>query len=160
MNLVAIDGPTPVSGEGTLWRALEGAAAYRLLLDLPNQATLETPGGDQVWAGRQLWPGEVAAPVEAAALLTVAQEPVEGHEEDFYNWMEQEHLPSLAAVKGVLAARRYVAIKGTPRYLATYHLTGANVLESEAWKAAGTSPWGERLLPHRRSRVRGLFVRA
>ena len=34
------------------------------------------------------------------------------------------------------------------KYLALYHLTGPDVLRSDAWKKAANTPWTERMRPH------------
>jgi hypothetical protein len=110
-----------------------------------------------VWIGAQLSPGELAAPPGAAALLMVGHDPAD--EDDFNAWMDTEHVPALGAVPGVLSARRFRAISGWPPYFAVYHLTGQDVLGSDAWKAAGATEWAARVRETMRGRVRGLFVR-
>jgi len=37
---------------------------------------------------------------------------------EFNEWYNTEHLPELLAVPGILAAARYEAVKGGPKYLA------------------------------------------
>lgn len=163
MLLVSVEGPRPAGQEFCVWAAADGTQRFMSLAELPNSALLDNSGVDgdaTLWVGRQLWPsGDEVAPSDARALLSVAQEPAPGHEEDFYNWLEQEHLPALACVSGVLAARRYIAIMGAPRFLALYYLATVSVVESKEWVEAGTSAWGDRLLPYRMNRIRGLFAR-
>ena len=84
------------------------------------------------------------------------------HEADFNAWYNEEHVPALAAVPGVISATRYRDDIGTHRYLALYHLANADVPNGPAWKAAASSPWTDRLRPHFRDHVRiltGAYVR-
>jgi hypothetical protein len=39
------------------------------------------------------------------------------HDKEFNEWYNTEHLPELLAVPGILAAARYQAVKGGPKYL-------------------------------------------
>ena len=56
----------------------------------------------------------------------------------------------LAAVPGVIGARRYLA--GGPeienKYLALYHMTSPAVSRSPEWAKAANTPWTERMRPH------------
>jgi hypothetical protein len=100
--------------------------------------------------GSQIVPGDVTAPEGAGALLMAAITPRPGSEEEFAAWYNQEHLPQLAAVPGVLAARRFQAgDKASERqFVALYHLTDIGVSRSEAWAAAAYTKWTERMRPN------------
>jgi hypothetical protein len=106
--------------------------------------------------GEQLVPGDLTAPSGAGALLVAAMTPNPEVEADFNDWYDKEHLPGLGAVPGVLSARRYRATDTASerRYLALYHLRDLDVTQSDAWNAAASTPWTERILP----RVRDLLV--
>ena len=39
-----------------------------------------------------------------------------GAEEDYAHWMDEEHLPNLSRVPGVLSARRFVATESSHKY--------------------------------------------
>ena len=54
-------------------------------------------------------------------------------EAEFNHRYDEEHLPRLLEVPGFLSAGRYVAVKGTPKYLAMYELEDHNVLRSTAY---------------------------
>ncbi len=69
------------------------------------------------------------------------------HEDDFNKWYNEEHIPELLAVPGVLDAARYVAVKGGPQYLAAYELESAAVIQSDAFKNRPRTPWGQRVSP-------------
>ena len=61
---------------------------------------------------------------------------------DEYNaWYDNEHLPRLVTVPGVIRARRYSAVSGSPRYLTAYELTDANAFESPEGLQARKTPW-------------------
>ena len=75
---------------------------------------------------------------------------VDPHVEDEFNaWYNTEHLPELLSLPGFLDAARYVASKGTPKYLAVYELASADALKSaefQKWRA-NPSPWSRRISP-------------
>lgn len=107
--------------------------------------------------GSQVSPGEAAAPEGAGALLLNAMNVAPEAEDDFNAWYDEEHLPTLAAVPGTLAARRYRSgedAEGSRRYVAIYHLETPEVTLSEAWAAAVDTPWSAKVRPHFRDRIR------
>lgn len=61
--------------------------------------------------------------------------------EEYNEWYDQEHLPRLVTVPGVMRARRYVATVGSPRYLTAYELTDQDAFESPAGLKARKTPW-------------------
>ena len=101
--------------------------------------------------GSQINPGDAAAPQGAGGLLLVSMVVAPDVEADFNAWYDTEHLPALGSVPGVLAARRFKSSETEPkgrRYVALYHMTSPEVMQTPAWKAAATSEWTERLRPH------------
>ena len=65
---------------------------------------------------------------------------------DEYNrWYDQEHLPRLVTVPGVIRARRYTALAGHPRYLTAYELTERDAFASPAGLKARKTPWTEKM---------------
>ena len=164
MRIVVTGSDQPFDGAGQLWRATEGEPAYRRAFDVPQGSVLDPtsyPGmTEHLWIGQQLNPGEMAAPAGSRALLIVAQEPTEGFEVEFADWMDTEHVPALSAVPGVLAARRYEAISGQPRYLAIYHLSDAAVCGSPDWTQAASTSWTQAMRAHTQNRVRALYLLA
>ncbi len=138
--------------------------------DLENAGVLSTPayravGGNNqtVWTkrvtgmckrimryeGEQLRPGDLTGVPAAGALLVVSMNIEPANEPEFNEWYNTEHLDALAAVPGVLAARRFRATDTASerRYLALYHLRDGDVARSEAWKEAANTPWTERMRP-------------
>jgi hypothetical protein len=104
--------------------------------------------GEQITAGG-------AVPKDAPALLLNAMSVAPGHEREFNDWYDTEHIPALAAVSGTLCARRYRGTGAAPqRSLALYWLESTEIPNSHAWKAAANTPWTERMRPHFRNHLR------
>jgi hypothetical protein len=80
-----------------------------------------------------------------AGLMVIRIDVGPRHEADFNTWYDQEHLPALAAVPGVIAARRFRAIEGEPKYMAVYSLVSPEVQASAPWKQAIDTPWSARV---------------
>jgi hypothetical protein len=148
--------------------------------DLENPAVLSSDaykaiGGENlsVWSKRvsamctrllrfdaeQTLPGDADSPAGAGGLLVNAMNVAPEREAEFNEWYDHEHIPALAAVPGVLSARRFRDLNGTHRYLALYHVATPEVTTGEAWKTAASTPWTERLRPHFRDHVRILSRR-
>ena len=108
------------------------------------------------YTGEQLKPGDLAAPSGAGGLLAVSMNVDPSAEPEFNEWFNAEHLPQLAAVPGVLCARRFQSHEDKPerKYLALYHLAGPDVPHSDAWKKAANTPWTQRMRPHFRDLLR------
>jgi len=103
--------------------------------------------------GDQILPGEQLPPPTAGGLLLNAMNIAPEIEAEFNEWYDKEHIPALAAVPGVLAARRFRGT-GNRKYVALYHLATPAVQESAEWKQARQSEWTSRLQPHFRDHLR------
>jgi hypothetical protein len=135
--------------------------------DLDTVAVLRSPaylaiGGDNlsVWSkrvtamcqrlmryeGEQILPGQAIGPAGAGGLLVASMNVDPAAEHEFNEWYDTEHLPQLAAVPGVLCARRYRG-SGERKYLALYHLASPDVAKSDAWRKAADTPWTQRMRP-------------
>ena len=83
-------------------------------------------------------------------LLLTMTEPPGAMEEEFNAWYDTEHLPERLAIPGFRSARRWVApgAPGEGKYLATYELDSAGVLQSPAYleRYASATPWTRRCL--------------
>ena len=104
--------------------------------------------------GEQILPGEQLPPGDAGGLLVNAMNVVPEHEAEFNKWYDEEHIPALAAVPGVLCARRFRATTSNRRYVALYHLEAPEVQATQAWKSAADSEWTRRIRPHFRDHLR------
>ena len=103
--------------------------------------------------GDQILPGEQLPPAKAGGLLLNAMNIAPELEAEFNEWYDKEHIPALAAVPGVLTARRFRGT-GNRKYVALYHLATPAVQESAEWKQARQSEWTSRLQPHFRDHLR------
>ena len=106
------------------------------------------------YEGEQIRPSELTAPPGAEAVLLIGMNVVPEHEAEFNKWYDSEHIPALAAVPGVLAARRYRGSGATQRYVTLYHLTVPEIPHSPAWKEAAETPWTQRIRAHFRDHLR------
>jgi len=104
--------------------------------------------------GDQILPGDQLPPEEAGGLLLNAMNVAPEVEAEFNEWYDKEHIPALAALPGVLCARRFRGTSGNRKYVALYHLATLGVQESAEWKQARQSDWTSRLLPHFRDHLR------
>ena len=78
--------------------------------------------------------------------LYLVHTDIPDHIVDEYNaWYDEEHLPRLVTVPGVVRARRYTAVGGSPRYLTAYELSDPNAFESPEGLKARKTPWTEKM---------------
>jgi hypothetical protein len=93
-------------------------------------------------------------------ILVVQLEVDQKHAKEFNDLYDNEHVPNLLSVKGVLSGTRYELERNAEdqlRYLAVYELARADIPESAEWqKAATTSGWMT-VRPHVTARRRGVF---
>ena len=70
-------------------------------------------------------------------------------EAEFNELYNNEHIPALLKVPGVLRASRYTTDDpGAPKHLAIYEMDRPNVRESEDWvKAANSGEWQTKVRP-------------
>jgi hypothetical protein len=106
------------------------------------------------YEGEQLYPGDRTAPRDAAALLLIGMNVAPEREHEFNEWYNSEHIPALAAVPGVLCARRYRGTGGTQRYVALYHLAAPEVIRGAEWRKAADTPWTQQLRSYFRDHLR------
>jgi hypothetical protein len=104
--------------------------------------------------GDQILPGDQLPPSSAGGLLLNAMNIAPELEAEFNERYDKEHIPALAAVPGVLCARRFRGSSGNRKYVALYHLAEPGVVESAEWKTARQSDWTSRLQPHFRDHLR------
>jgi len=103
--------------------------------------------------GDQILPGDQLPPADAGGLLLNAMNIAPEREAEFNEWYDKEHIPALAAVPGVLCARRFRGT-GNRKYVALYHLDDPRVVDSAEWKTARESDWTTKLKPHFRDHLR------
>jgi hypothetical protein len=104
--------------------------------------------------GDQVLPGDQVAPSGAGGFLLNAMNVAPEHEAEFNEWYNTEHIPALAAVPGVICARRFRATSANRKYVALYHLVSPDVQATATWKSAADTEWTRRLRPHFRDHLR------
>lgn len=85
---------------------------------------------------------------QATGLLVVSIDVDPSFERELNDWYHTEHLPERLECPGFLSARRWLAVEGGPRYLATYHLRDIDVLHEEPYLALGETAWTKRVRQH------------
>jgi hypothetical protein len=142
------------------WIGAENPRLSVATYDLENLAVLQSPGYRAIgganlspWSkrvtakvervlryeGEQTLPGDATAPTNAGGLLLVGMTPGAEVEAAFNTWYDKEHVPALAGVRGVLCARRFRTSGNGPKYVALYHLTAPEIVETADWKQASAS---------------------
>ena len=101
------------------------------------------------WVLEQIRPGDRRSPREAGGLCISSMEVDASIEDEFNEWYDEEHMPLMDAVPGMLAARRFRATSGLPRYVAVYHLESPDVYKQRSWYEANQTPWLRRIHRHR-----------
>ncbi|WP_434667266.1 hypothetical protein P5W99_38625 [Paraburkholderia sp. A3BS-1L] len=89
-------------------------------------------------------------------MLFVAADVDREDDEDFNQWYDREHLEDRVRMNGVIAASRYVAIDGGPKYLALYWAGSLQAFDSPEYAHAFThqTPWSVKVLPKMRAPMR------
>jgi hypothetical protein len=107
------------------------------------------------YEGEQILPGGATAPANAGGLLLVGMTPGPDVEAAFNAWYDDEHVPALAKVPGVLCARRFRTSGDGPKYVALYHLASPGVVDTAEWKqASGSTPMPQRVRDQIGNRLR------
>ncbi len=80
-------------------------------------------------------------------MLVVFTESKPGHERDLNEWYNREHIDERINLPGFHRARRYVAVKGSPKYLATYECDSVADLATPTYlsRLAQQTPWSDRV---------------
>jgi hypothetical protein len=81
-------------------------------------------------------------------LLIVFNEVKARDERDFNEWYNREHIDERVNLPGFQRARRYVAVRGTPKYLATYECDTVGDLAAPGYLAllANQTPWTQAVM--------------
>jgi len=75
-------------------------------------------------------------PLAGKGMLLTSMDIDPSDETEFNRWYDREHLWERVAIDGFLEARRYVAHKGSPKYLSLYSTATFDVLDSPAYRTA------------------------
>lgn len=81
-------------------------------------------------------------------MLVVFNEVKPRDERDFNEWYNREHIDERVNLPGFHRARRYVAVRATPKYLATYECNGVSDLAAPGYLAllANQTPWTQAVM--------------
>jgi len=97
-------------------------------------------------------------PLAGTGMLLTSMDIDPSHEADFNRWYDREHLLERVAIEGFIEARRYIAHRGSPKYLCLYSTKTFEVLDSPAYLAALTHPteWSKTTLPRFNNMIRAI----
>jgi hypothetical protein len=81
-------------------------------------------------------------------MLLVFNEVKSRHERDFNEWYNREHIDERVNLPGFTRARRYTAVKASPKYLATYECDTVEDLATPGYLAllADQTPWSKAVM--------------
>jgi hypothetical protein len=125
--------------------------AFRAVRENPTARTKKiTPQFRHTQRGifRQIFAHGAAPQHDAEYVLTVRLNTPAEHEKEFNAWYNEDHLPALVSVPGVYCARRYLAVEGTPRYLALYEMREGAATKSPEWETARNYGRTAQIRPH------------
>jgi hypothetical protein len=97
------------------------------------------------WACEQINPGDAQPHMMAYAQFVAIGDAPPEHEDEFNRWYDEEHIPLLSCVPGVLRARRFVDPNAKPRYVALYDLADVSVVRHPEWQAALRTDWARKI---------------
>ena len=87
-------------------------------------------------------------PLRGKGMLVVFNEVKPADERDFNEWYNREHIDERVNLPGFKRARRYVAVRATPKYLATYECDGVDDLATPGYLdlLANQTPWSQAVI--------------
>lgn len=91
-------------------------------------------------------------------LLIVQTDVTPEMEEEFNRWYDEEHIPQLLKVPGVIMARRGLNTGDGPKYIAIYEYINIEVQYTAAYKNAVETKWTQKIRPHLRNFERNVFT--
>jgi hypothetical protein len=71
---------------------------------------------------------------KARGMLLAMMDMPEAGEAEFIEWSDKHHVPARLACPGFLGYRRFVAVKGSPKFMVMYEVEGPEALESPEYK--------------------------
>src|SRR3954470_5904983 len=97
-------------------------------------------------------------PLAGKGMLLTSMDVDAADKTDFNRWYDSEHLEERVAIEGFLEARRYVAHRGSPKYLCLYSTETFEVLDSPAYRAALADPtaWSKATMARFRNMIRAV----
>lgn len=90
----------------------------------------------------------VPAYEDAQVLNVVGLQPHAGFEEEYNAWYDEEHIPFIIQVPGVLRVRRFRGLEGPLHYLTLWEHADTGVRATQAFATAAETPWTRRMRQH------------
>lgn len=78
-------------------------------------------------------------------------------EEEFNRWYNEEHLPLLLNVPGVLSGKRAVNTGSGLKYIAVYEHEHLDVQKTPAYQAVLQTEWAQKIRPHMLNLTREVY---
>jgi DNA-binding transcriptional MerR regulator len=94
---------------------------------------------------------------EKHILMIIRTDVAPEMEEEFNRWYNEEHIPLLLRVPGVLWAKRGVNIEEGQKYIAVYEHESVEVQQTPAYRNALETDWTHRIRPHLRNFKREIY---
>lgn len=103
---------------------------------------------------------DAGRPVERPALVvTTSLQVADSAEPELHAWYDEEHVPMLLEAPGWERTRRYRLEQGTaPRWLALHELSDPRALDSDAYRAAVSTPRRAAVMAGVRARERRVWL--
>jgi hypothetical protein len=102
--------------------------------------------------------GDTSIPYgDAQVLNAVGLQPHAGYEDEYNAWYDDEHIPLISRVPGVLRVRRFLGGEGPLRYLTLWDHANTSVRASEAFIRAAETPWTRRMRQHCDRLITGMY---
>jgi len=97
-------------------------------------------------------------PLAGKGMLLTSMDIDPSDEAEFNRWYDREHLEERVAIDGFLEARRYVAHRGSPKYLCLYSTATFEVLDSPAYRHALANPtdWSRKTMARFKNMIRAV----
>jgi GrpB-like predicted nucleotidyltransferase (UPF0157 family) len=90
-------------------------------------------------------------------LLIVSTDVAPEMEEEFNRWYNEEHIPRLLRVPGVLWAKRGVNLGEGQRYIAVYEHESVEVQKTAAYRDALETDWTHKIRPYLHNLKREIY---
>jgi hypothetical protein len=97
-------------------------------------------------------------PIVGTGMLLTSMDIDAADEAEFNRWYDFEHLEERVAIDGFLEARRYVADRGSPKYLCLYSTSTIDVFDGTAYKTRLANPtaWSKRIMAQFKNMIRSV----
>jgi len=91
-------------------------------------------------------------------ILLIVQTDIESEmEEEFTRWYDEEHIPRLLNVPGVIMARRGINTENGQKYIAIYEHENLDVQHTSAYKNAIETEWTRKIRPYLKNFQRNIY---